>query len=344
MRSRREIKNLMNLYSGASGCTRPLVVATLDVLLCGLALAAVVVADSWWMKAILGTFLGCCIARLFVVGHDACHGSFTPSPMLNRWIGRVAFLPSLTAYSVWEVGHNIAHHSFNNLRGRDTIWEPVSVDDFDHLPWWRRTAERVYRSGWVPGVYYLVEVWWTKMFFPSQAELPTRRPEFIRDNIAVAVFAVVWISGLVGAAAFEGVAPWQNLFFGFVLPQFVWNSVMGFVVYVQHTHPKVKWYSDKAKWTEDRAFLTGTVHVEVPRYIGAWLHDILDHTAHHVDMSVPFEKLRGAQRHLETEMGEHVVMQPFSWRWYFDTAKRCQLYDYTISRWVSISDHQRNKQ
>ena len=65
------------------------------------------------------------IARLFVIGHDACHGSYTPNKVLNEWIGRIAFLPSLTPYSLWEIGHNLAHHGFTNLKGRDYVWTPV---------------------------------------------------------------------------------------------------------------------------------------------------------------------------------------------------------------------------
>jgi acyl-lipid omega-6 desaturase (Delta-12 desaturase) len=70
------------------------------------------------------------IARLFVIGHDACHGSYTPNKTLNKWIGRIAFLPSLTPYSLWEIGHNLAHHGFTNLKGRDYVWTPYSPSEF----------------------------------------------------------------------------------------------------------------------------------------------------------------------------------------------------------------------
>ena len=38
---------------------------------------------------------GHAIGIIFVVGHDACHQSFTPSTRLNRWIGRAVFIPAL---------------------------------------------------------------------------------------------------------------------------------------------------------------------------------------------------------------------------------------------------------
>ncbi len=43
------------------------------------------------------------------------HNSLTPHRRLNKWLGRIAFLPSLTAYSVWDVGHNMVQHGGTNL-------------------------------------------------------------------------------------------------------------------------------------------------------------------------------------------------------------------------------------
>ncbi len=122
-------------------------------------------ADSWrgWC---FGLVQGACIAMLFVVGHDACHGSFTAGRRLNAWIGRVAFLPSLTPFRTWELGHNQTHHVYTNLKPLDYVWVPFSKAEFDQLPRWRRWLERVYRTA--PGValYYAREIWWRHLFFP----------------------------------------------------------------------------------------------------------------------------------------------------------------------------------
>ncbi len=83
----------------------------------GVAIASLFVVDSWWVKIFASLVAALWIARLFVIGHDACHGSYTPNKTLNKWIGRIAFLPSLTPYSLWEIGHNLAHHGFTNLKG-----------------------------------------------------------------------------------------------------------------------------------------------------------------------------------------------------------------------------------
>ena len=40
-------------------------------------------------------------------------------------------------------------------------------------------------------------------------------------------------------------------------------------------------------------------------------------------MSIPLYRLKGAQKMLEDLLPQRIVIQRFSWRWYFDTARRC---------------------
>jgi len=67
------------------------------------------------------------------------------------------------------------------------------------------------------------------------------------------------------------------------------------------------------------------------------LHHIMEHTAHHVDMGIPLYRLKAAQALLERKLAGHIVVQPFSWRWYRDTARRCKLYDFNLGRWTDFA-------
>ena len=58
------------------------------------------------INVLFGVLAGHAIAILFTIGHDACHQALTPSLPLNRWIGRLVFIPSLHAVSLWVLGHN----------------------------------------------------------------------------------------------------------------------------------------------------------------------------------------------------------------------------------------------
>jgi len=289
------------------------------------------------VQLLAGAATGLVICRLFILGHDACHQSLTAHRGLNRWLGRLVFLPSLTPYSLWEVGHNVVHHGYTNLRGFDFVWQPRSLQEFQALPRWRRALERIYRSGWAPWLYYLVEIWWVRMMFPSRKTMPTRRAVFVRDGLLVSAYAAAWVGGLVAAAGATGQSAAWLLAVGFALPFLVWNGMIGFVVYVHHTHPGVEWYEDKAAWAASQPFVSTTVHLTFRSAMGGVLHHIMEHTAHHVDMGVPLYRLKQAQALLESRLAGCIVVQPFSWRWYADTARRCKLYDFKARCWTDFS-------
>ena len=316
---------------------RAIAYVLMDVALFLTCLATAVFAGHGLIQLLAGAVTGLVISRLFILGHDACHQSFTPHRRLNRWLGRLVFLPSLTPYSLWEVGHNVVHHGYTNLRGFDFVWQPKSLEEYRALSAPRRALERVYRSGWAPWLYYVVEIWWSRMFFPNKRTMPTRRAVFTWDGLLVSAFALVWLGALVAAAAATQQSAVWLIGVGFVLPLLVWNAMIGFVVYVHHTHPGIAWYEDKASWSASQPFVSTTVHLTFRSAMGSVLHHIMEHTAHHVDMSVPLYRLKEAQALLERRLAGAIVIQPFSWRWYAATARGCKLYDFKARRWTDFA-------
>jgi len=313
--------------------------AVLDCAALALLLTGVVRAPHIAAQLLCGTAAGFVIGRLFILAHDACHQSLTDHRRLNRFLGRLLILPSLTPYSLWDKGHNVVHHGYTNLRDFDFVWQPLTLAEYRALSPQRQCLQRIYRSGWVPWLYYGVEIWWKRLFFPSRALMPTRRPIFWIDSLVVAVLAAAWIAALALIASATGRSPVRLVLCGFVLPQLAWNAMIGFIVYVHHTHPRIAWFSDKASWARSQPFVSSTVHVRFRRFMGldwgAAIHHINEHTAHHVDMTIPLYRLRGAQALLEQRISS-IVVQEFSWRWYFDTARRCKLYDYERDRWTDF--------
>jgi omega-6 fatty acid desaturase (delta-12 desaturase) len=309
----------------------------MDLLLFGLALSAAVLLAQPALQVLAGIVTGLVIGRLFILGHDACHQSLTPHRRLNRWLGRLVFLPSLTPYSLWDMGHNVVHHGYTNLKDFDFVWQPYSLDAYRRLPVWRRVLEQVYRSGWAPWLYYGLEIWFKRMYFPSKKLMPTRRGIFTADCLLVTGVAMAWVTALVYAAYTTGQSPWWLLSVAFLLPLLVWNALIGFVVYVHHTHTRVAWYAQKKDWSAASPFVSTTVHLTFGAGIGNALHHIMEHTAHHVDMSVPLYRLKQAQALLEAKLPGHIVIQPFSWAWYFETARRCKLYDFEQQCWTDFA-------
>ncbi|MDZ4145992.1 MAG: fatty acid desaturase [Burkholderiales bacterium] len=316
---------------------RALLLLAFDYALLLAALAGTVLLGAVWAKLLCGVAAGFVIGRLFIIGHDACHQSLTEHRSLNKWLGRMAFLPSITPYSLWDVGHNVIHHGFTNLKGADFVWAPLTREEFAALTPLQRQLNRIYRSGWAPGLYYMVEIWWKRMFFPNRQHMSTRRPLFILDNLLVSAYGLAWAGAMVWAAQATAQPVWLLLATGWLLPFLFWNAMIGFVVYVHHTHTKVSWHDKKTAWTQAQPFVSTTVHLTFPLRIGAVLHHIMEHTAHHVDMSIPLYRLEAAQARLEALLPERIVVQKFSWRWYFETARKCKLYDFSRRCWTDYA-------
>jgi acyl-lipid omega-6 desaturase (Delta-12 desaturase) len=306
----------------------------LDIALFVATVGIVILAPNVFVKVLAALAAGLAIARLFVLGHDACHQSLFANRIVNRWIGRLVFLPSLTPFSLWEVGHNLGHHVYTNLRGMDYVWTPLSKQEFDALPRWRQLAERYYRSGWGYGAYYLVELWWKKLFFASRAQIANQRPVFTADSLLALGFGIAWIGVLIAAAITTQQSVVLLVATGFVVPFIVWNTVMGAVIYFHHTHPLLAWYSDIDRWEAARDTSPNTMHIEFRGKLGRIVNNIMEHPAHHLDVRIPLYRLEAAQRALGDP---HLPQQRFSFQLVRDCISYCKLYDYEASRWTDFA-------
>jgi len=278
------------------------------------------------------------MARLFILGHDACHGSAFGGPRARAIAGRIFFLPTLTPYSTWQIGHNSVHHGYSNLKGRDSVWAPYTPAEFGALPLARRVAEFIYRSAAGQGLYYLVALWWKELFFPRWRH--KSRVSYTTDSWMAAAFGASMIgtvyslgARVAGGSMAEGL--WA-VAWAWVLPFALWNQLMGLVIYVQHTHPETRWFRDRASWGFVAAQMDSTVQAGLPLGLHHVLHGILEHTAHHVDVSIPFYGLHRAQARLEAAFGDRIVRQRWSWRAFFRTTRVCKLYDFDREEWVGF--------
>lgn len=291
--------------------------------------------NNFLIQTVASIFTALFMARLFIIGHDACHQALTPNRTLNRIIGRMAFLPTLTPYSLWEIGHNMAHHGYSNLKGKDSVWVPFSPEEYLALPRSRQRMERLYRSGFGHGFYYFIELWWKKLYFPATSEIGGQRPIFFKDGLLVTFFSMIWIGSICFISLSLDKFLLNSLFFGFIFPFFLWNTLMGFVIFVHHTDPDVKWYDEPQKWASQTPYLTATVHMNVP-VLGALLHNIMEHPAHHLDMSIPFYHLRKAQQRLSSIAGPWMVEKALTWDSYWLCVRKCKTFDYSKSCWCDF--------
>jgi len=308
--------------------------------------ACVFLTDSWLLKSVLGYLNGLAIGMIFVVGHDACHQSLTPVGWLNRLLGRIAFLPPLHPYTAWEYSHNGLHHGMTNLKSHDPGYAPKTLEEFRTLPRCRQWLERFYRTWPGLALYYLIENWFKVEMFPSaehQSKMRSVRA-FRRDRRIVAAFGVtmvvltVWIGVIVrptGQAAW--VAGLGHFLLAWLWPYLVWNGIIAFITFQQHTHPKVRWFDNEADWTFYETQVRGTVHIQFPWLMRMMFHNINEHTAHHINPRVPLYELKTAQDQVRDYLAGDVLVVKWRPRVTFDTLRRCKLYDFDNHCWLDFA-------
>lgn len=294
-----------------------------------------------WYLQLLGSFLiGTIIAMIFVIGHDAAHDALTPHRWLNRLLGTIALLPSLHPYSLWVKLHNLRHHHWTNLSGKDDVWVPLDRAEYEALPRLSRAMYRFYRGPLGSLLYYLIEFWWKKFTWPTKKHYDgVVKTEYIVDSLIVWSFVGGYLT-LLGYGAewgwFGAPKPWWNaILYGALLPFFIWNVYSGLSIYLHHTHPKVIWYKDEEEWKRVSKANTA-VHAVFPPLVQRIFHFIQEHSVHHLRPSVPIYHLAEAQDCLEQKEDVDVVVYKWTLAQHVNIAKKCKLYDYEVKRWMDF--------
>jgi omega-6 fatty acid desaturase (delta-12 desaturase) len=297
---------------------------------------ALIAALPWWAALPIGLVNGLAISMLFVVGHDAAHGSLFPRRWMNRLAGRLGLLPALHPYSSWVHSHNRLHHAFTNIKGKDSSFPPLSLAEYRALPGWHRWLTRRYRTWYGLGLYYFADVWLKWEVFPTWDHAPKNPRAFRLDRLLVLAFSAVWVGGLVAAAEWTGTSAVGLVVAGFVVPQMTWNYLIGFIIFQQHTHPRVPWYSarDLPAPSFFQMQIQATPHLHFPAPFCWLMRHIMEHSAHHADPLVPLYELAEAQRDLERAYRRQMVRPIWTRRMFLHTLRTCRLYDFDAHRWL----------
>ena len=300
-------------------------------------LAVALLARSLPLRVAASFLAGFKMSGLYTLAHDAAHNSLTANRTLNKVLGILAYTPILFNYRLWLHDHNATHHPQTNGPQGDAF-RPMALDAYRAAPAWRRAWERFGR--WAHPLsfapYYVFGRWAQAKVVPTREYPAQVRKEAWPHTVLIGAY----LAGLVAwlwqrnAGALPGFG--GDLFFVLVMPYAVFQTALAAVLYYQHTHPSIPWFgeADGANHAYGQEELT--VHIKVPRVLGALAHDPFSHAAHHVCPTIPCYRLHEAQAHLGALLGARSVEVPLSWRAMREIARRCKLYDYPNRRWVDF--------
>jgi len=309
-----------------------------DLAIYGLCVAALVrwanpllVVPVWVVAALA-------VSGLFVVGHDAAHQSLFSRRWLNDLVGRVAMLPSWHVYTAWIFGHNRVHHGFTGRQGFDFVWHPVTPRQYAALPRLARARHHVEWSFLGAGVYYTREVWWHKMILwraPHKSAASVNRDRLLVIGFVAGSAAALCAYGLAHGASGLGVT-WLVVRV-LVVPFLAFTFVIGSIIHVHHIDPAIDWLRGD-EWTKFAAQMQGTTVLRAGPVFNFFLHWIMVHTPHHVDMRIPMYNLDKAADAIERAFPGTVVDRPLRFRDFIANSRRCKLYDFDAGCWLTYRD------
>ncbi len=282
--------------------------------------------------------LGLVIGQFFIVGHDACHQSLAKNMFLNKIIGRFSFSFALHSYTLWALEHNQKHHGNTNIKGKDPSWPPMTKEEFDQTNNIRRWLERFYRSPFGAGAYYLHEMWFKNHILPTSSTARSEWRKYMPDALFVlfSFIAQLYIIQYLGSVFAPSKSEVEILLLGWLVPFLCWNWIMGVVIYLQHTHPKIPWMTENQKLPFSQVQMYVTPHVVFPEPIGMLLYNIMEHTAHHLQTSVPSYNLYLAQKQLEEVHNQNMLIYQWTPAEYIQITKICKLYDFQQKCWTDF--------
>lgn len=182
------------------------------------------------MLGVFGAFVG------FNVCHDAIHKALSPYPAVNKIFSFIFNLLGASPY-VWNITHNIVHHTYTNIAGHD--------EDIDVAPGLIRfsnseTVNRVqqYQHFYAFALYSLAMLSWVfrkdyKKFFQKKVgEHVLSHPKIEYFNLffykAIYYFLFIVLPLLVMNIT------WWQFIIGFLLMQFAQGLVLGLVFQLAH--------------------------------------------------------------------------------------------------------------
>jgi acyl-lipid omega-6 desaturase (Delta-12 desaturase) len=309
-----------------------------DLVVYGLVVWGLIVVDNPIAVAALWVVAALAVSSLFIVAHDAAHEALFKSKRLNSIVGHLAMLPSWHVYEGWVLGHNRVHHNYTVREGFDFVWHPYTAEQYQAMSRWQRLRHRIEWSWVGAGAYYIREVWWHKMMVgkpPARWVKAIRRDRFIVLGFLLTATATLgWLGWsrtgtLVGAAWLVAKV--------LVVPFLGFSFVIGSLVHVHHVQPDIRWWK-RREWNKFKGQVEGTTILRAPKGLDFFLHWIMVHVPHHVDMRIPMYNLDIAADAIKAAYPDTVHDEPLRFRDFVANTRQCKLYDFDDGRWLTYAE------
>jgi len=232
---------------------------------------------SWWLAVPLVVLGAGLLVRVFIIFHDATHGSFFSSRVANDLVGGLTGMLAFTPYRHWRGEHSIHHGATGDLdrRGVGDVWT-MTVREYLASSRWIKFSYRVSRN---PFVLFVVApfVLFLGLQRFSRKDASDRERRSVR-NTNIALFAMICVMGSI---------------FGFVPYLILQGTIMLgagaggiWLFYMQHQYEHAYWERSE-DWDYTVAALKGSSFLRLPKVLQWFSGNIGFHHIHHLSPRVP---------------------------------------------------------
>ncbi len=246
----------------------------------------------WALTIPINILAGLFLVRIFILQHDAGHGSLFTRRTWNTVTGFIASILTLVPYSAWQYTHALHHATSGNLdkRGVGDVYT-MTVEEYLNASRWQRWRYRVFRN---PLAMYLLGPFLVFMLgYRIPMGIVRQKPPLVRSVIYTNVGIAVYVSAIVALFG------WSALWLVYLPIQYIASAVGLFLFYVQHQFEDTYWERDP-RWEFLRAGLEGASYLRLPRVLQWLTGNIGFHHVHHLAPRIPNYLLEKAYREIPT--------------------------------------------
>lgn len=189
-----------------------------------------------WMQWFLTVVMGVGLAGIgMCIMHDANHNSYFKKSKLNSLLGYSMNLIGGNKFN-WKIQHNVKHHTYTNIYGKDEDLENGNVIRFS--PFAEKRWFHKYQHYYSWPLYLLGTISWVtikdfKQFFSLQDFKPAKR-KFIKEGMILISTKIIYYSVMMGLPLLLlDITFWQFLI-GFLTMHFVAGFILSVTFQLAH--------------------------------------------------------------------------------------------------------------
>jgi fatty acid desaturase len=293
----REIRPLLPAAASTPAYSRALWIPLHYTIIIALAWALGSHRVPWPLWPIASIVIGCCMAGVTFVGHEALHGGVVRGRALIRIIGWLGFLPFAVSPQLWVAWHNRVHHNHCGQPGIDPDVYPTFAE-YKALP-----NARLMADYFALGRRRLAGVASLLFGFTGQSIQILRkagRSGLLRPNLHRRAFmetlagVAVWVAVgfLVGPLAFV---------FVYLIPLIVANTIVMSFIMTNHNLSPLSPVNDP---------LINSLSVTLPRVLEWLTLDFGFHVEHHLFPTISTRHGRAVRKALRERFPERYQSMP----------------------------------